>query len=421
MKKRITTRRALGFLVVVQAGLAAAGCQGHGKYTETFRQEQSRKMAAMKAMTSWDMAHQQYLAGDLKKALKTVNEALELAPQVAKSHTLRGRILIEQGALESAQAAFDTAIELDPDFVDAHYFRGIVLERFTRFEQAIEAYSIAASLDGSNPQYVVAWAEMLIQLDRLGEAWSLLEEKRADFENNAGIRQTMGHIALMQQDLISAIDHFKEASLLAPDDEGLIEDLARAYVASGEYAQADHLLRRIIDNWEPADEGSTPRRDLLHLRAQCLGAMDQLVAAREILLDLTSDDMGSTDAPAWYALGRVGLELNDRQSVRDAANKLLAISPATYHGHLLMALFQRERGDIDRALRTIDRAVSLATDDPEPALVQAVLLAEVGRHDAAQAAAAQAVEIDPDSIEARSLLAALAHGNFRLTEAPIDD
>lgn len=416
--RSMTTLRTLRNTCAALGLAALAGCQGHGQYTQKFRDTQAQKMAGLKAATSWDMAHQQYLAGDLKKALKTVEESILLSPEVAKSHTLRGRILLEQGSLESALLSFETAIELNPDFVDGHYFRGIVLERFTRFDQALEEYRVSASLDETNPQYVVAWAEMLIELDRLDEAWSMLEEHRARFEHNAGVRQTLGHIAMMRGDTLGAIEHFREATLLAPDDDGLTEDLARAQMSAGEYAQADQLLRRILDG----PEGET-RRDLKHLRAQCLAAMDQLVGARELLVQLTTDESGASDAPAWYALGRVCLQLNDRKTVRDAANRLVAISPTTHHGHLLMALFQEKLGDTQKAIQTLDRAVQLSQHDPEPALVQAVLLERVGRHEDAVLAAQHALSIDPTSQEAMVLATELASGSgaLRLTEVPVDE
>lgn len=417
MQTRSMTGRALRWTLAAASIAVLAGCQGHGQYTQKFRETQAQKMAGLKAATSWDMAHQQYLSGDLKKALKTIDESIQLSPEVARSHTLRGRILLEQGNLESALQEFDRAIELDPEFVDGHYFRGIVLERFTRFDQALEEYRTSASLDETNPQYAVAWAEMLIELDRLDEAWSTLESHRARFEHNAGVRQTLGHIAMMRGDTPGAIDHFREATLLAPDDDGLTEDLARAEMAAGEYAQADQLLRRVLER-----SGDTTRRDLVHLRAQCLAATNQLVAARELLTKLTTDDVGPSDAPAWYALGRVCLQLNDRKTVRDAANRLIAIAPTTHHGYLLMALFQEKLGDTQKAITTLDRAVQLATNDPEPALVQAVLLDRVGRHDDAVLAAQHALAIDPTSQEALVLATELANGNtaFRLTEVPVD-
>ena len=57
--------------MVAAAGGMVAGCSpGHGKYTGEFKDQAILRMNTMKAATSWDLAQQQFLSGDLKKALK---------------------------------------------------------------------------------------------------------------------------------------------------------------------------------------------------------------------------------------------------------------------------------------------------------------------------------------------------------------
>src|SRR5689334_14733375 len=92
-----------GSALALAACLAAlTGCAGHGQYTQEGIKTAEERLAQMKSGTEWQMAQQQFLAGDLDKALKTVDSSIGLNPKVAKSHTLRGRILIEKGQLEAA-------------------------------------------------------------------------------------------------------------------------------------------------------------------------------------------------------------------------------------------------------------------------------------------------------------------------------
>ena len=50
-------------------------------------------------------------------------------------------------------------------------------------------------------------------------------EAQANFPSSAGVRQTLGHIAMMKNDVKRAAELFNEARLLAPDDNGILEDL----------------------------------------------------------------------------------------------------------------------------------------------------------------------------------------------------
>jgi tetratricopeptide (TPR) repeat protein len=398
-----------------RAGVAAAmllaccgalvGCQGHGSYTEAFRQESMDKMARMKSATTFDMAQQQFFAGDLDKALDSIEQAISLAPDVAKLHTLRGRILIEMGRLEAAAQALNDSIERDDSIADPHYYMGIVMERFTQMERASEFYAKAAELDPTNPQYVIAQAEMLIALERLNDAWALLDTSRGTFRHNAGVRQTLGHIAMMQGEIERAIELFDEACLLAPEEPALVEDLARAQIAGGRFAEAENSLARLL-----ARESSADRRDLEHLRASCLLRLGRPVEAREIYRRLSRDDRGSADFAAWMGLAKVSVTLDEPLQLRAAANRMIAIAPSRHEGHLMLALFQRETGNIEGAVASLSRARQRTQSDPEPALLQAVLLQRLGRESEALAAAQDAVRIAPDRADAKLVLEAVRSG-----------
>ena len=160
-------------LILAAALLAAGslvGCSGHGASTAQHVSSAKLKMDAIKAATQWQTSHQAFLAGDLNKALKHVNIALELNPSVVKSHVLRGRILMEQGELEEAGLAFNNAVAIDPNAVDPQYFLGVLHERFAQKDKALAYYQKAVELDPENPQYAIAAAEMMMDLDRKPEA-----------------------------------------------------------------------------------------------------------------------------------------------------------------------------------------------------------------------------------------------------------
>ena len=417
----MTSRHALS--LALRFGLAAAvtattlACAaGNGKYTGAFQEEATERMNRVKAGTSWDMARQQFLSGDLDKALRTVEESLAYAADVPKSHVLHARILIELGRLETALDALDAALEIDPEHTQAFYYQGIINERWTKFETAFECYSHAAALDPTDPQYVVAAAEMLIQKGETEQAERLLLGSVHNFEHNAGVRQTLGHLALMRGSLDEAIVNFKQACLLAPDETGLIEDLARAQIAKGDFAEAEYSLSRLLRR---ADEAGEERRDLMHLRARCLLELDRPVDARLIYDRLTTDDRGDADFAAWLGLGKTALILDDRYRLNRAASQLTAIAPQRHEGHMLRAIVQRDSGHLRAAANTLNDAVALAGSDPEPAILQAVIYEQLGEPGAAARSARLALNADPGNGYATRLLESLT-GRTRIADVPID-
>lgn len=388
-------------LTALAGGLIGlAGCQGHGKYTQDALDKAELRMSSIQAGTRWDLAHQQFLAGDLDKALKNVEASIELHDEVGQSHVLHGRVLMELGQLEHSLAAFDRAIEIDPSVADPHYYRGIVFERFSEYVDAHESYETAALLEPADPQYAIAAAEMLIQLDLLDKAEAALLERAVYHQHNAGVKQTLGHIALLRGDALTAVEYFREARLLADADTSVVEDLVTAQMLAGDWVEAEFNLRTLLD-----DEENAARRDLKQLQARCLIALERPVEARSILLGLSETPAGSSDASVWIDLGKVALALGDDRRVRICAAKATAIAPHRHEGFMLEAALAMRSGDHAQALEALDTASTLARTDPRPAMLRGVVLQQLGRHDEASESFADALRIAPEDERAHRLLA----------------
>lgn len=408
--------RSSALLLALAAGLplAMVGCSGagHGKYTSEHLSLAQTRMNEMKAAQEWDMARQAFLAGDLNKALAAVDRSLALNDKVVKSHVLRGRVLMEKGDLEGALIALGKAEELDPASVDAQYYQGLVFERFTQREQALEHFAKAAELDPGAPLYAIATVEMMMDLGRLDEAEAYLLNRRASFEHNAGIRQTLGHIAMIKGEHAKAVELFNEARLLAPDDGAILEDLVRAQIATGRFAEAEYNIERLLQTPE-----NTGRRDLRQLRARCLLAVDRPVEARDLLIALTNEPEGAKDVNAWIALGDVAYILRDNNRLRLASSRLIGLSPDRHEGHTFRALLLRRQGELRAALHSADRAAQLAGPDANPHLLRGLILQDLGRTAEAKASFATALKLDPSSVST-DLLAQLATPTQKQTQTP---
>lgn len=413
-------RAMLGAAALLALAGGLPGCSGHGKHTTEGLAMAQQRLSGFKAGSEWDMAKQQFLSGELDKALKSVNKSIALNDSVAKSHTLRARILMEMGQLEEALEAARTARTIDPAFVEAHYYEGVLHERFSEYDDALACFAEAATLDSSDPQYAIAAAEMLIELDRLDEAQRLLEDRRSRHAHSAGVRQTLGHLALMRGESSEAADLFGEARLLAPDDPGLAEDYARALFASERYSEAEPALQRLLDRpqdrtppgvrsvAQKARKDPPPsRRDLELMRARCLIALHRPAEARSVLLGLTSGAEGAGDAQAWIALGQVAHTLKDPQRLRIAANRAIALAPERPEGSLLLAAYRMDAGDLPGALRTAQEAAARFPKDASIQLLCGVILSEMNRPDEAAQALAAALALDPKNERTASLLAAV--------------
>lgn len=377
---------------VLTMALVAGGCSpGRGKYTSEALQKAQDRVSGMKAANEYQQSWQAYTAGDLEKAFKGVERSLTLNPNVAKSWVLRGRIQIEQGALEQALESFQKAEALEPTSVDAQYYQGIVHERFSQPAEALVKYQKAAELEPTNAQYAIAAAEMMMDLGQYAEAEQFLTTRTASFQHNAGIRQTLGHVALLQGDSNKAAELFGEARLLAPDDTSVLEDLVHAQVATGKFADAEYNIVTLLKVPENKD-----RRDLMHIRARCLMELDRAVDARQIYVELTAGDAGQRDLEAWIGLGNTSYVLRDQLRLRQASARVVALAPDRPEGYVLRAWLQLRGTNPQDALGSLDKAIERRGDDVEPLLLKALVLKQLGRLDEADAVLAQAAIENPN-------------------------
>lgn len=359
--------------IVALSGLA--GCQGHGEYTSEHLEKSREKIDGLKSANEYEQARQAFFAGELEKAMESIDKSLSLNPNVAKSYILRARIQIERSDLDGALQTLQTVATLEPTNVEAEYYTGIVRERFGDRQTALNHYSRAAQLDPANPQYPIAAAEMMIDLKQLDQAEQYLLGLNSRFEHNAGVRQTLGHVVQLKGDHQGALNYFNEAHLLAPDDSLILEDLIRTQVALDQFAPAEVSLARLLT--APANAG---RRDLRHMRARCLMSLNRPVEARDQYLSLTTDAAGASDEEAWVGLGQCAYTLRDFSRVRLSGQRLSAMAPDRFEGFLYKSLWHKHQGELTQALDAATRAVSLRGQSVDPLVVQGLIYQDLDRN-----------------------------------------
>lgn len=412
--------------------LAVGGCSTKGEFTKEGKDLAQNRMDQLKASVQLQMAQQQFLAGDLEKARRSVETGLAAAPNSCAAHILKGRILMELGNLEAARGSFLTAESIDSTSAEAQYYLGLNFERFRQWQPAYEHYTRASESDRSNPQYVIAASEMLIHQKQYDQARTLLTEKRRDFNHNAAITQSLGDLAVLQGRYGDAVEFYQSARMLAPDDLAILEALARNQAQIGKFADAEFnigiLLAAAQRSTDPSGPtvkarvatSSTPNartnpgaatmtvRDLQLLRARCLIGLQRFPEARQILLEQALAPEGQRDVGTWIQLGHACARLDDAPRLRQVAAKLLSIAPERHEGHTFRTIALLQQGDYAAAEQAIALAIKLANGDPAPYLVQSSLRLKQGQTAAALSSARSALELEPANPMAQRMVESLA-------------
>lgn len=388
-------------LIAGAAGLALlAGCSGHGRHTKNAISSAELRMNQIRSATDWEMAESAFLAGDFDRAKEKLERSISLNPGVAQSHELLGRVYLEKGDLAEARRSLLRATILDPTLASAQYSLGIIGERLNDKEGALAHYLEAGELAPTDPVYALAVVEALIDLGRDEQAETYLAERSGTFAYNPGVTQALGHLALLEGDAPGAARLFQDARLLDPDQPDLIEDLARALIASDRPADAAHELERLLTR-----EGFEKRRDLRRLLARCYAELDRLAEARSTYLDIVAEPAGAEEPSVWRELAELAYDMHDMVTLGRAGRRLMALAPQDPDGYVYRALYLRDRGQTEDALEALSLGATRGSLSADGHVLMGLIEADAGDIDAARASFERALSLDPSNEIASTLVA----------------
>ncbi len=355
----------------------------------------------VRAKVMLDTAETQFQTGQLEMCQRTLDDALSFDPTNSKLLTLYGRVKLEQGQLERGFHIFQAAIESDEANPSPRYFQGLVLQRWQQYDKAYDRYKEAFDLEADNGAYLTAMAEMLVAMDRTAEALDLLEGRLVYFDQNAGLRSSIGHIYIMNGEPIRAAEMFRQANQLDPDNLKIREDLALAQVRSDRDHDAILTLKSLL-----GDPSMAARDDLRRTLAGAYQRTRQIGEARKIYFDLTRKP--DAEVGDWVRLGELAWMQDDDGAALHAANRITRLAPDRHEGYVMAGLVWQKRGRLDDALSMYDRAAALAPDNAAPLILRGIALQKANRLEAAADAYTEALKRQPNDARALRLLSGVA-------------
>lgn len=108
-------------------------------------------------------------------ALRLVNRAIELDPNLAEAHEALG-LLLWSDSIERAEKEFRTALSLNPSFSEAHNSLGNMLQDDNRPQEALVEFTLAEEADPHWRLNLYHMSNLLIWLGRFDEAFAKIEK-----------------------------------------------------------------------------------------------------------------------------------------------------------------------------------------------------------------------------------------------------
>jgi tetratricopeptide (TPR) repeat protein len=387
--------------VAVLAGIAvlAAGLMGCESANENKQKEQAkRQWNQARAAVLGGVAKEQYTNGNLPEARKMLGQALKLDPENAGLLVLSAKLAIEQGQLDMAEQELARARAADPKYGEAFYLSGVVYQRWQKTDRAYEFYTQAAEKAPSELAYVLAQAEMLVALNRQGEALALLEPKVVYFEHSGAIRDEVGQLLVQQGRYAEAAEVLRQASILSNNDPTVNEHLGLALYFAKQYKDAAEVLGRLLK-----DEPYSKRADLFLAIGECQLQAGKPRDARASFE--TAAELDGSMPSVWLSLGKAAMELGDLKRAELSLKKAMAMDPASAPSNLMLGYLRLKQGRTQDALAAFRKANELDPGDTVSVCMVGYALEKLGKGEQAAQYYGKALRMKPNDDFASKLMA----------------
>jgi len=381
-------------ILIVLAGLIG-GC---ANTQQTPQQAAADSWNAARANVMLGLARDQYTSGDFEKARQTVNQALSMNPKDSNAHILSAKIAMEQGQLEYADGELNAARAITPNLPEADYLDGVLYQRWQQPAKSLIFYQHASEEAPTELSYMMAKAETLVTLNRQSEALALLQSKADYFEHNPVIHDEMGMILLQQQKVSDAVDMFRWAIMLSPDDTTIREHLSLALFQDKRYAESAANLQRLIKN-----DALSKRADLYLTLAECQLNLNRVPEAR--INAQTACNLDPSSTSAWLTVARLSMQLGDQMRAEGSINRALALEPSSSQAYLLLGYLRVRQNNFPAALDAFKQASTFDPTDTTSLCMAGYALNKMSRPREAAAYYQQALKVDPNDQMAHQFLA----------------
>ena len=317
---------------------------------------------------------------DLTSAQADIDQLRQLAPQNSSTWQESGRLHYRQDRMSEAVADFEKALELDPDDPDLHLDLALALdqtdgkelatkhyERFLdhypensranfllgrnlilreEFERALPYLQKASKLGDSDPELDQNLAYVLLRLERLDEAETLLMRG----EDSVTSLFNLGSIASQEGRLVDAELYLRRAALRDPTNTTIWITLGDLFGEAGRNEEAGRAYQKAIRL------GASDFDTLLGLgiaqanTEQSEAALNTLERALKIKPD-------SAQAP--FFLGVVYERLKEEERALSSYEKALENGEDNARLHFRLGVLYSRRNKVDQSIDHFSRSLEL--------------------------------------------------------------
>jgi protein O-mannosyl-transferase len=310
--------------------------------------------------------------GRLDEAIAQYQAALKISPRYEDAHNNLGNALVQKGQVDDAIAQYQEALKINPRMAEAHYNLANALAQEGRVDEAIAEYQESLKINPDVPEVRNNLGLALVQKGQADAAIAQYEEALKINPDYGDAHDNLGDALAQKGQADEATTQFQEALKINPNDveahnslgnisgqagkwDEAISQYQEALKINPNYANAHAGLGTVLAQKGQVTEAIAQFQEALKLQPQNTTLQNNF--ARLIWMAATSQDPSIRN-------GINAVELAQNASRLAGGNNPMILRT--------LAAACAERGDFSEAIETGKQALVLATEQQNPALINAL-------------------------------------------------
>ncbi len=185
--------------------------------------------------------------GQPKEALKHLNQSISLDPDNTLTLIGLGLAHTMDGNLEEAEKYYKKALSIDPSLAEAHNYLGSVYQEMGMLDQAEKEFLIAAENEDYHSRELPYYnlARLYLLKEDPEKAYQYIQKSLELNDRLIMSLNIYGVICEKFERFDEAIDSYKKALKLDPNEINIKFNLATAYLKNREFSEAEQVLLEI--------------------------------------------------------------------------------------------------------------------------------------------------------------------------------
>jgi len=383
----------------------------NGNYPMAISMAESFLKQYPKEPVAWQvLGVSRYFLHDLVGAEQAFNSLLKYDKRNPDALNNLGLVLSEQGRFEQAEDYCKKALKINPNMPGAHNNLGNIYRARGLQNEAEQSYRKAIKQGMQTPEIWCNLGTVLQEQGHNDDARDAYDKALALDDRFVAAHSNLGGLLLTELKLEEAWRHLQRAEHLAPDDIDVLNALGNYYHETGELEKAEASFGRALEV-QPNNPEVNYRAGFYYLQ---LCELDKAVIYLKKAVQLDPNH-----AKALAALGQIYDAWVKRRLAEQCYEKAIAfgghdpIIVKSYCGHLLK--WQRHK----EVLPILQRIQQELPDNPTVQLGLAEYYARVGDYESADQCYEKLMDTNPDEVSYYCLRAEMDESRHQL-EAAID-